>query len=345
MKYFYWLCLVIFTTQIVSAQPSKAIGEKILTKDEIALQEERIKINQLLLDGTKKLHQLNLESVGSFKRFSAFSDERLQEILKTYKAQLSNLKTSPAWDLAREATQRGTKINYTHGSSLLDRLNHKKKSLTTSIAAAEKESLQRHHTQVEVKQKTKAILQETQQLDLALSSTKESNKQASQKIAQQTKTPSLDDFLSQNTTKQTGTNSFEIQTKNNLQGVANQAGEILIPFKNWEIKEFKQGIAQVKIKIDQKASCTTNHYIGAFKEGFVGQDGHFIEKPKITFGFAGFNLNFNPIRLKLVKRSNTQRSSEEIAAAKQRSAKKNSLKTESCKEAFLAWKQQIINQN
>ncbi|TVZ07913.1 hypothetical protein JM80_0393 [Cellulophaga sp. RHA_52] len=89
---------------------------------------------------------------------------------------------------------------------------------------------------------------------------------------------SSDDFLSE----ANNSTDFKITTKNNLQGVVNTKGDILIPFKNWEILEYKQGIAKVSIVVKEKNFGTKESpylYLSTiYKIGFVDASGNLINE-------------------------------------------------------------------
>lgn len=70
------------------------------------------------------------------------------------------------------------------------------------------------------------------------------------------KTSETDDFLEEKTKKDT---NFQIKSKEGKQGVIDDKGEILIPFEEWNIIEYKDGIAKT-IKVIEKLTGSYEKY-------------------------------------------------------------------------------------
>ncbi|MDD7915906.1 hypothetical protein [Polaribacter ponticola] len=115
------------------------------------------------------------------------------------------------------------------------------------------------------------------------------------------KLKSIDDFISKSkSSKRTsdflsssGNLKGKIEYRENTQGVINDKGEILIPFKNWKIIEYKSGIALVSISLEsyyEKCYGTRGgeYSANAGKTGYVDKNGKFIDGYKITFGGGWF---------------------------------------------------------
>lgn len=87
---------------------------------------------------------------------------------------------------------------------------------------------------------------------------------------------SSDDFLSDSNHD----SDFKITTRNGLTGVVNEKGEILIPFKDWTIVEYKMGIAKVSTVVASKGfsagTCIGSYYSSITKVGFADASGNYI---------------------------------------------------------------------
>lgn len=98
------------------------------------------------------------------------------------------------------------------------------------------------------------------------------------------KTSSNGDFLSGKSSSKNdilsgvskASNDYTIVSKNGLQGVKDKAGKLLIPFKEWKIKEYRDGIALVELTLETKSfSCGGSAEI--FKTGYVDNTGKFLD--------------------------------------------------------------------
>ena len=132
-------------------------------------------------------------------------------------------------------------------------------------------------------------------------------------------------------------------------------GNILIPYREWEIKEYDLGIAKVLLKIASKTACSI---IYAYKTGFVGSDGNFI---------GGFQIDFDEFepqaapnltiihRTENPYRGTTNRAKYDAWEAQQRAderrrqreaeqkKKEEELKRKQCQQAANEWKRSIIS--
>ena len=109
--------------------------------------------------------------------------------------------------------------------------------------------------------------------------------------SKKTTSNSLDDLLSTNSDSNTNDldallgseendTGFKIDSKDGLSGVINSRGKVLIPYKQWNILEYKMGVAKVRKELESKScyeTCT------AYKEGFVDISGEFIDGFEIDF--------------------------------------------------------------
>lgn len=108
-----------------------------------------------------------------------------------------------------------------------------------------------------------------------------------------------DDFLSGVTSTPDSTPdkpkepSFKIVNNNRGQGVVDGAGNTLIPFDKWEVRQYRMGIAEVVKNIDtfvcsaarEKPRRLSRNYRAAVVVqhiGFVDQSGKFLDKPELN---------------------------------------------------------------
>lgn len=151
------------------------------------------------------------------------------------------------------------------------------------------------------------------------------------------------DFLSgnQNTTK------GKIQTKGNQQGVISPTGKILIPFREWKIEAYKNGIAKVAITVG-KYSCT-GYDAEAHKVGFVDQTGNFLDGFQIEFKDEKYNWvddsHSGPvIRLTTDSRADVNRSHEAYERRQREMKRRFETEKAQCTSEIASWEKQILNQ-
>jgi hypothetical protein len=137
---------------------------------------------------------------------------------------------------------------------------------------------------------------------------------------------------------------YKIDYKNNTQGVVDIAGNILIPYKKWTIREYKNGIAKVDVKIDNyNNACSSKAYgsiyATASKTGFIDDSTNFIDGYKITFS-GGFNNRYTGL---VLQRGDDNRTAAEKKASKKRAAKRRRLARKECEAKLDEWKTGIIN--
>lgn len=86
-------------------------------------------------------------------------------------------------------------------------------------------------------------------------------------------------------------NAFTIEYRGNSKGVVGANKEVLIPFKEWDILEYKLGLAKtsVKIKSQKFNSDDRNIYAVAHivKVGFVDKTGQYVMEPVVTYSITG----------------------------------------------------------
>lgn len=132
--------------------------------------------------------------------------------------------------------------------------------------------------------------------------------------------------------------------QNGTYGVIDISGNILIPYKKWQINEYKNGIAKVSIEIDRYSNpCSSKAYGSvsgyAYKTGFVDKSASFIDGYKITFA-GGFNNRYTGL---VLQRGTDNRSEAEKKASKRRAAKRRRLARKECEAKLDEWKTGIIN--
>lgn len=89
------------------------------------------------------------------------------------------------------------------------------------------------------------------------------------------------DFLNSNKTTLQG----KIEYKNGKTGVVGKNGKILIPFRNWNIVAYKNGIAQISTRLDSfecGKSCVGFYNATVYKTGFVDSSGNYLDGIQIT---------------------------------------------------------------
>jgi len=151
-----------------------------------------------------------------------------------------------------------------------------------------------------------------------------------------------DDFLSGDENSQ-DENSYKIDYKDGKKGVIDSNGQVLIPYKNWSIIEYKGGIAYVKEIQESKDFCTRK--VSIQKVGYVDRSGSFID---------GFELDFiesslgGTGKLYLIARDPDETYDELIARrnaekrANELRIKKKKLREKKCEIEIKQWKQQMI---
>lgn len=175
-----------------------------------------------------------------------------------------------------------------------------------------------------------------------------------------------DDFLDDNNTNDIVTDnikkpskfSYKIDKKDNLQGVISSKGKILIPYKKWTIKEYREGIAKVAVLVAERKDDCSNTY-KAYKTGFVDKSTQFIDGYSIDFESIGAYKWRGGAVLKLnTAVDKTGWTSEDytaherrVEANKRREKRKKEdekrrkrLQEAKCEKTIATWKQQVLNQ-
>jgi hypothetical protein len=185
------------------------------------------------------------------------------------------------------------------------------------------------------------------------------------------KVKSLDDFLSESNIEKSGSGDFlEVEENTNqddflatensdalndtkkgfkivndgsLSGVIDNTGNILIPFKNWQIQAYKNGIAKVSILIDNNFTCNNITY-SASKKGFVDKSGDFIDE--VIIDFSEYEYGRSDIFLVSIPKFNSveeqQAYERRIKARKREKEREKALETARCKNDVTLWKNNII---
>ena len=155
---------------------------------------------------------------------------------------------------------------------------------------------------------------------------------------------SQDDFLAGKSSNKT---SHKIDYKGSMQGVIDEkTGKVLIPYRNWRINEFTDGLAEVSIQID-RFEC--NGIVTAYKVGYVDITGEFLDGYDIDFSHyqeshyallklstTKSNYDYDPEKERRKKREQERRDRERKEKAR--------IKRERCNRETDNWKSQIINQ-
>ena len=131
---------------------------------------------------------------------------------------------------------------------------------------------------------------------------------------------------------------FKITSKDGLTGVVNAKGDILIPFKEWVIVEYKMGIAKVSTVVAKKSfsagDCVGSAYAEVTKMGFVNSLGDYINGSSLKsyVGWQGKGC------LRLVSNNaNNNISWEQIQRNKARAKREDEYKKEQAKNEAQQW--------
>ncbi|GHB05641.1 hypothetical protein GCM10009069_30080 [Algimonas arctica] len=84
------------------------------------------------------------------------------------------------------------------------------------------------------------------------------------------------------------TDGFEIQTDGGTQGVVSSLGEILIPFRIWEVLSYKSGLAEVRLKDKLTGDCHSSlsslqgwdYEVSTTQIGYVDASGDWVTPPE-----------------------------------------------------------------
>lgn len=167
----------------------------------------------------------------------------------------------------------------------------------------------------------------------------------------------MEDFLAEDDSKADILNDeapknteFKIDRQGNTQGVIDGNAKVLIPYRNWKIKEYKDGIAKVAVEI---ASHSCKGTSTAYKVGFVDGSGEFLDGYAVEFGYIGpyvpfysgltiisYDENYydeERVRERERKKRENKRREEE----KKRKARAKRIR---CEKEVATWKKRIINQ-
>lgn len=137
---------------------------------------------------------------------------------------------------------------------------------------------------------------------------------------------------------------YKITSKDGLNGVVNSKGEVLIPFKDWKILEYKMEIAKVSLRITEKAfpveKSSDKYYCYINKVGFVDKTGQYINESTLTseFSFSGM-----PAGLWLSP-TNDDRSVEQIKRDRDRIRKLSETRKQQAKNEAQEWALNYIKQ-
>ncbi|WP_338732040.1 hypothetical protein [Mangrovimonas cancribranchiae] len=153
-----------------------------------------------------------------------------------------------------------------------------------------------------------------------------------------------DDFISkEDRTK------WKINTKDGKTGIITESGKILIPYGNYSLSEYNNGIAKASVKIDE-FGCSSG-ITTAYKVGYIDKSGEFIDGHKIEFTTAGYSPNPNAPLTIVHNDSRGNRDYESERRAKMEAARKKREKEERkrrekerCDSDTESWKERIINQ-
>ncbi|PLX13427.1 MAG: hypothetical protein C0598_03625 [Marinilabiliales bacterium] len=145
-----------------------------------------------------------------------------------------------------------------------------------------------------------------------------------------------DSFLSDDKKK---ADDFKIDTKDGKTGVINSKGRILIPYRDWSIIEFKDGVAKISYYFD-KFECNGKTKAYAYKTGYVDSSGDFLDGFKITFMQFKEQQAGGYIKIKRVDAQGNEIKHRMSAAEKAKRDRKKREK-ERCKRETENWIEQL----
>jgi len=154
--------------------------------------------------------------------------------------------------------------------------------------------------------------------------------------------------------------SFEIEKQGDYTGVISSKGKILIPYKKWEVINYKYGIAEVKLVVARKSICNTS--LTVYKTGFVDSTGEFIEGFNIDVSenkmytnnnravltlTAVYKENYSISQLENSRRRSAYKRNQDIAAKKyerrkKREAKEREIKNKKCRIEINTYKSNAL---
>lgn len=93
------------------------------------------------------------------------------------------------------------------------------------------------------------------------------------------------DFLSKSIEVKANSRDYSIEIRKGKYGVVDSnTNEILIPFKNWGIANYDDGIAEVNIILESETVCTVrlgSYSFSIYRNGYVDISGEFLDSPTI----------------------------------------------------------------
>jgi len=144
---------------------------------------------------------------------------------------------------------------------------------------------------------------------------------------------SSDDFLSETN----HSTDFKITYKDGLRGVVNAKGDILIPFKDWQILEYKMGIAKVSKQVAQKTfpvyKSSAKYFCNINRVGFVDNTGDYINGSTLTSKTS----YSSSLSVGTLTYGDDNRSYEQIERDKERNRKLKETRKEQAKNEAQQW--------
>lgn len=251
-----------------------------------------IQRNQLL-EKCRQIRQKGGEKIGKTCNIQKYEVDRINGVNNKINARIIELQNL---NKTTKGEEEGKKIAHSIKMSELDReleeLDKQLKNESRKSSKKKTKSLDDFLATYDIKQNENS---EDFLADLSASNKKQ-NKNSDDFLADITnsnKKSNNNDFLDGIDEKKEG-KSFEIKYKDGKQGVVDKYGNVLIPFKNWSIEEFKLGIAKVEERYSTKEICDyvtgtyvedgkrkeikMHYYVNVYKIGFVDSTGNYIDK-------------------------------------------------------------------
>lgn len=344
MKYFILILSLLITLQLSFSQT--VVGEPDLTESELKQQQLLSQGYEYSIKYSRAIAELNL-IVPSKNYNPPNSIPQLDRAIKGFEKALSSLASSKAYFYAQQNDILYRNAGKGNLANKIADFNDKKSRFNNALTKAKNKKIEITQNKKKQQAKVDFLAQDTKMLEKKTEDLKKKNNSNSDFLSKSS--ASSNDFLSKSNSSSndflspSGSKDGEITYRDGKQGVVNKAtGKTLIPFKDWRIQKFQSGIALVEIKVDdynKKCSGADGSYqANAYKSGFVDHTGTFVDGYEITFSGGWKDKLY--LRLNV---GSDNRSSEEKAAARKRSRQRKALAQEECREAYLAWKENIIN--
>ncbi len=322
------------------------------------------------LHGLEKKLGISGNNKPSTYNFSSWQNvQKMQNWIKVYKEYLQKLASNPKlFELSKKYDNLSVQIG--QKTSMYNNLLNSKSRVSKAITDAENRIKEIQQGKAKEESATQKHNEDLKNLDAELSNSKtkskslddelksltskSSNKSLDDFLATKktTKSTSGVDFLAENSSKSnnsgdflagsskssTNVKDYKIEYKEGLYGVVSSSGKVLIPFKKWEIEEYKFGIAKVTVELEsyeKKANSYGGYKAIIYKKGFVDNTGNFIDGYEVDYSIT--KTQGTVMRGLTLVRGNDNRSYDEIQRAKKERERKTNLEFAEAKNEVKQW--------